>query len=126
MLTAKGDLDGALAAYRDAERIDRAAFGDDHPMVAIRVNNIGGVLYARGDRDGARRYMEQAFRILLRVFGPRGENVVPAAFNLMTLEVDPFPIAEEVAGPEAAAALRAACMEELARRQSRPPDPPAP
>jgi tetratricopeptide (TPR) repeat protein len=126
VLKAKGDLDSALTAYREAERIDRAAFGDDHPNVAVSVNNIGSVLKARGDRDGARRYQEQAFRILLRAFGPRGEHVVPVALNLMTLEVDPFPIAEQIAGPETAAALRTACMEELARIEAGPPDPPAP
>ncbi len=48
VLKAKGDFDGALEKFREAERIDRAAFGDDHPNVAIRVNNIGSVLLARG------------------------------------------------------------------------------
>jgi hypothetical protein len=37
------DLAGARAAYERALRIDEAVFGPEHPNVAIRVNNLGGV-----------------------------------------------------------------------------------
>ena len=60
VLMAKGDLDGALDCYREAERIDRAAYGDEHSAVASEVNNIGSVLSARGDRDGAAKMFSEA------------------------------------------------------------------
>lgn len=118
VLQSRGDLAGALASYREAERVDRAVYGDDHPEVATDVSNIGSVLLAQGDLDGARRCCEEAFRIVLRAYGPRGENVVTIAFNLMAVEIDPLPIAEEIAGPEVATQFREACMEELARRKA--------
>ncbi|MCH8807766.1 MAG: tetratricopeptide repeat protein, partial [Planctomycetes bacterium] len=53
-------FDDALAALRTAERIDRAAFGDEHPEVATDVNNIGGVLFDKGDLDGALKCFREA------------------------------------------------------------------
>ena len=46
-------FDAALAVSRAAERIDRAAFGNDDPRVATIVNNIGTLLQDQGDLDGA-------------------------------------------------------------------------
>ncbi|MEM9753710.1 MAG: tetratricopeptide repeat protein, partial [Planctomycetota bacterium] len=53
----------ALAVLREAERIDRSAFGDDHPEVATDVSNIGLVLQAQGDLPGALAKYREAERI---------------------------------------------------------------
>ena len=58
-----------MGCYREAERIDRAAFGDDHPKVATDVNNIGGVLLAKGDLEGALQCFREAERIDRAAFG---------------------------------------------------------
>ncbi len=116
VLQAKGDLDGALANYREAERIDRATFGDEHPLVAIRVNNIGGVHSARGERDEARRCAADAFRIVLRCHGPRGEYVATSGLNLLLVGGDPLTIARELGGDELAAQAAAAIREEAVKQ----------
>jgi len=41
----------------------RGLSAPDHPNVAIRVNNLGGVLKALGDLAGAREAFERALRI---------------------------------------------------------------
>ena len=71
MLKALGDLAGAKAALERALKIDEAAYGSDHPMVAIPVNNLGGVLQAQGDLAGAKAAFERALRIF-KQFLPEG------------------------------------------------------
>ena len=58
-----GDLAGAKAHFERALRIDEAAYGPDHPNVAIRVNNLGYVLQEEGDLAGAKAHYERALRI---------------------------------------------------------------
>ncbi|MCB9112485.1 MAG: tetratricopeptide repeat protein [Anaerolineales bacterium] len=69
------DYIGAKAAYERALKIDEAAFGPDHPKVAIRVNNLGSVLQALGDHAGAKAAFERALKIDEAVFGPDHPNV---------------------------------------------------
>jgi tetratricopeptide (TPR) repeat protein len=69
VLQAQGDLEGALRCYEEAERIDRTAFGKDHPDVARDLNNCGSVLQAQGDLEGALRCYEEAERIDRKAFG---------------------------------------------------------
>ena len=59
MLKDQGDLEGAKALYERALAIDEAALGPDHPNVAIRLNNLGGVLKAQGDLEGAKALFER-------------------------------------------------------------------
>ena len=49
------DYQGARAAYERALAIDEAVYGPDHPNVASRVNNLGGVLQDLGDLPGRGR-----------------------------------------------------------------------
>ncbi len=69
IMRTRGDLDGALERYREAERIWRKALGDDHPNVAVCVNNIGSVLKDKGDLDGALERLREAERIDRAAFG---------------------------------------------------------
>ena len=107
VLQAKGDLDGALAAYREAERIDRAAFGDDHPNVARDLNNSATVLFGQGNREAAAEMFQQTFDIHIRRLGPRSLETLQTARNLRACGRDPVALARRIAGDEAA--------EELAR-----------
>ena len=55
-MQALGDLVGVLApSFERALKIDESFSRPDHPDVAIRVNNLGMVMKASGDLDGARR-----------------------------------------------------------------------
>jgi len=71
-----------LRCFRDAERIDRAAFGGDHPKVAVRVNNIGRVLQDKGDIEGALRCFRDAERINRAAFGDDHPKVAIRVANI--------------------------------------------
>jgi tetratricopeptide (TPR) repeat protein len=81
-LSMVADHAGARAAYERALAIDEAAFGPDHPKVAIRVNNLGGVLKALGDHAGARAAYERALAIDEAAFGPDHPEVATMVNNL--------------------------------------------
>ena len=69
------DYAGAKAAFERAIKIDEAAFGPDHPNVAIRVNNLGSVLKDLGDHAGPKAAYERALKIDEAAFGPDHPNV---------------------------------------------------
>ena len=73
ILVASNDPAGAM--FDRALAIGEAAFGPDHPHVAIRVNNLGSVLNAEGDLAGALAINETAF-------GPDHPNMASAINNL--------------------------------------------
>ena len=81
-----GDLAGAKKLYERALKIDEAAFGPDHPTVAIDVNNLAGVLKDLGDLAGAKKLYERALKILKK-FLPEGHpNIKIVEDNLKSLE----------------------------------------
>jgi tetratricopeptide (TPR) repeat protein len=70
MLQNLGDLPGAREQLERALTITEAALGPDHPDVATRRNNLGGVLHALGDLPGAREQYERALAISEAALGP--------------------------------------------------------
>ncbi len=74
--------DLAKSAFERALKIDEAVYGPDHPQVAIRVNNLGGVLRALGDLAGARASYERALKIDEAVYGPDHPEVATDVNNL--------------------------------------------
>ena len=91
-----GSLWGALGrhlfhtgAYLEAKETLAAAvemtenaLGSDDPAVATRVNNLGGVLHALGDLQGARAAFERALRIDEAALGPDHPTVASRVNNL--------------------------------------------
>ncbi|MCH8252452.1 MAG: tetratricopeptide repeat protein, partial [Planctomycetes bacterium] len=75
-------FDTALALFRTAERIHRKAFGDEHPEVAIDVNNIGELLRTKGDLDGALKCYREAERIGRKAFGDVHPSVAVFVNNI--------------------------------------------
>ena len=58
------DLDLAKTFARSWLAVtDERANGPDHPVVAIRVNNLGRVLHDQGDLAAARTHLEEALAI---------------------------------------------------------------
>jgi len=80
-----GELSEARQCYERALRIDEAAFGPDHPNVAIRVNNLGNVLQALGELSEARQCYERALRIFTAFLGDDHPNTVTVRNNLKSL-----------------------------------------
>jgi len=83
------DLAGARAAFERALHLDEAAFGPDHPNVAIRVNNLGNALQDLGDLAGARAAYERALRIKLRFLPPDHPHIRLTQRNLAVLDEPP-------------------------------------
>ena len=75
-------LGPAQTAFERALAIDEAAYGPDHPEVAIDVNNLGGVLRERGDLAGAAAAFERALAIDEAAYGPDHPEVAIRVNNL--------------------------------------------
>ena len=80
-----GDLGGARAAYERALAIDEAAYGREHPQVAIDGNNLGGMLKDLGDLDGARAAGERALAIFEKFLPPDHPHIRRVRGNLERL-----------------------------------------
>ncbi len=88
LLHAKG-LYGEEERYRrDALRIDRAAYGPEHPEVAIRLNNLAQLLHNTKRFDEAEPLMREALRIDRAVHGDEHPKVAIRLNNLAVLLKD--------------------------------------
>jgi len=65
--------------------IGEATYGPDHPQVAIYVNNLGSVLQALGDMEGAKKMYERALSIFTEYLGEDHPNTVTVQNNLDSL-----------------------------------------
>jgi len=72
----------AKEMYERALAINEAAYGPDHPQVAIRLNNLGGVLQDLGDMEGAKKMFERALAIDEATYGPDHPTVAIDVNNL--------------------------------------------
>jgi tetratricopeptide (TPR) repeat protein len=70
MINALGDHRKAIDYYEQALSIDRNVYGEAHPKVAIRLNNLGSTYLEQGQKEKAKAYLEQAYKIKLKFYGP--------------------------------------------------------
>ncbi|MCA9607866.1 MAG: tetratricopeptide repeat-containing protein, partial [Myxococcales bacterium] len=77
-----GRYDDATATLEEALAIFRATLGDDHPRVAVTLNNLGATFADHRDFSGARRAHEEALSIRERALGPDHPEVASSANNL--------------------------------------------
>ena len=66
--------------------IDRLAFGDQHPKVAIRLNNLGMAWQARGDYRKAGEYLKKALAIKEKYLGCQHPDTKTCKKNLEIAE----------------------------------------
>jgi tetratricopeptide (TPR) repeat protein len=78
----RAEFAAARATHQRGLRLAEAAYGPDHPEVAIRVNNLGNVLQELGDVAGARAYLERALRIDEATYGLNHPTVAIRVNNL--------------------------------------------
>ena len=72
----------AIDYYEQALSIGREVYGERHPSVATRLNNLGAAWYALGDSRKAIEYYEQALSIGREVYGERHPSVAAMLNNL--------------------------------------------
>jgi tetratricopeptide (TPR) repeat protein len=72
----------AKEMHERALAIDEAAYGPDHPDVAIDVNNLGLVLEDLGDMEEAKKMFERALVIDEAAYGPDHPQVAISVNNL--------------------------------------------
>jgi tetratricopeptide (TPR) repeat protein len=77
-----GDYPNAYAFYRRALQNDEAAFGPEHPNVAVRINNLGLMLRELGELAEARAAFERALQIHEAASGPDSPDVARVVNNL--------------------------------------------
>ncbi len=77
-----GENKKAIAYYEQALAIDRKVFGEEHPDVAIDLNNLGAAWSALGENKKAIAYYEQALAIDRKVFGEEHPKVAIRLNNL--------------------------------------------
>lgn len=75
LLEARGELDGAEAAYRSSAEAHAEAFGDEHPATAAVRANLAGMLAVRGDAADAVALMEWSLAVLRAAYGARHDDV---------------------------------------------------
>jgi tetratricopeptide (TPR) repeat protein len=75
----------AESLYRRALAIDEAAYGPEHPKVAIRLNNLAQLLQATNRLAEAEPLMRRALAIDEAAYGPKHPNVAIRLNNLAQL-----------------------------------------
>ncbi len=85
VLQALGELEEAKGHYERALVIGRRVYGEDHPKVALRLNNLGSVLKALGELEEAKGHFERALRIFRERLGDGHPNTQIFRQNLEAL-----------------------------------------
>ncbi len=77
-----GDAQKAVEYYEKALKIDRKVYGENHPRVATKLNNLGSAWDALGDSQKAVEYFEKALKIDRKVYGENHPSVATDLNNL--------------------------------------------
>ena len=60
MLESTGDFENARDHFERALAVDEAVYGENHPLLVFRLNALGRVLAASGERAAASRHFARA------------------------------------------------------------------
>jgi len=81
-LRGRAEFAEAKAHHERALTLAEQVYGPDHPIVAVRVNNLGSVLQNLGDLQGAKQQFERALKIDENTYGSDHPNVARYVNNL--------------------------------------------
>lgn len=85
LLKRLGELPAARVRFEQALASDRKTYGDNHPMAAIRRNNLAALLQQLGELPAARVLFEQALATLIAAYGDDHPTVALVRRNLANL-----------------------------------------
>ena len=70
----QGKYDKAEPLYKESLAIKKKVFGNEHPKVALALNNLAWLLKEQGNAEEAARLGKQALVIFEKVLGPDHPN----------------------------------------------------
>jgi len=79
---ANGDFETAMTSARDAESTAREMYGEEHPVLASCMNNIGLLQKTQGFYDDAVKTFEEAARVYYHSVGPESRSTATTFHNL--------------------------------------------
>lgn len=82
------DLDGALAAHREALAIETKLHGEDDPVLSRHHHNIGGVLRSMKRYKEASEHYQRALKIRSTVLGPEHPTTLMTVNSLGLIELE--------------------------------------
>lgn len=80
--TNNDDLAGAESTYVEAINVARRVAGEDHPMVALCLENLGNVYFRQGKVDQTARNLELVLAMRRRALGDDSEPVARTLTNM--------------------------------------------
>jgi tetratricopeptide (TPR) repeat protein/predicted Ser/Thr protein kinase len=83
-----GEYEQGLVHGEEALSMAREVLGDDHPHVAVALNNIGGSLYQLGRYDAAKEKYELAITETKRLLGEDHPDIATTLTNLANVASD--------------------------------------
>ncbi|HRX84798.1 MAG TPA: tetratricopeptide repeat protein [Phycisphaerae bacterium] len=78
----RGDLDASEALYTETIAAARAAFGDQHLLVAMGLNGLSGIMRDRGKYDDAERFSRESLAIVRAVPDAKPDDVADTLNDL--------------------------------------------
>ena len=83
--SSQGKYDEAVPLYKESLAIWKKVFGDEHPKVAIALNNFASLLKAQGKYDEAVPLFKESLAIKKKVHGNEHPSVATGLNNLAGL-----------------------------------------
>ena len=82
------DYDKAMMLYRRALKVAVRKYGENHPDVAVSLNNIGSVYFDQGDYTKALEYYDKALKIRTELLGENHPDVAVSLNNIGSVYFD--------------------------------------
>jgi eukaryotic-like serine/threonine-protein kinase len=88
VMEAQGEYAGARAVAEENLRATIAVHGEEHPLVAVELNNLALVLYRLSDREGSARAFRRSLEIKEKLEGLETASAATTMGNLGGVEVE--------------------------------------
>ena len=87
-MSRNGNHDEAAQLYRQALELYRQSLGDEHPEIAVVINNLAITTKRQGNLEGAEELFRETLALQRRLLGDDSSTVGQTLYNLGSLLVD--------------------------------------